>query len=559
MIKFKPAILSSFKNYNKEQFNKDIQSGIILSIIALPLSIALAVSSGLDAVQGIYTSIFLGFILALFSGSPVQIGGPTGTFLVLTLVVMNLYGFSGLFYVTIIAGIILILMGLLRLGNVIKFIPYPVMAGFKIGIGIVIFSTQVSDFLGLKEKAPSGFIDKWIYYFSNLNHVNWSSIIIGTITIIIIILWNKKFKKIPGTFIALILTTLAVVYFKIDIATLGSIQPGFKSPFSYIDFNNFTYHSEYLNLGFTLAILCAMEALLSAVVADGMTNSKHDSNMELISEGLANIGAVVFGGLPGVGAIARTATNVKNGGRTPIAAITHCLILTIILLFFTSLLQYIPLATLAGILFIVSYNMSDVRGFIDLFKAPKSDIFILITTTILTLVVDLAFAVEVSIVLACILFMKRMSDETDIDGIEYAADDVDGVKFKETLPEYSPEILIYRINGPFFFGTSEKLMDVINHIDLKHKVLIIRMRHVPVMDVTGMYSLRNIFKKCEKNNIKLILSGVKTQPLKVMKKYNFIDDIGKEYVCKDIYEAIYKANRHVGFENNINLIEKKII
>jgi sulfate permease, SulP family len=550
LSRFKPVIFKSFTNYNKNQFSKDVQSGIIISIIALPLSIALAVASGLQPEQGIYTAIFMGFTLALLSGSPVQIGGPTGTFLVITLAVMTKYGFTGLFIVTVLSSLILILMGLLGLGKIIKFIPYPVISGFKVGIAIVILLTQINDFLGIEKHIiiPTGLIDRWIFYFKNINLVNSYSVLIGIITILIIIGWSKLKSKIPGSFVALIVTSTVVFLFKLDIPTLGStftIKNGLMKPLSLLDFNLIKWDQEFLSLAVTLAILCAMEALLSAVVADGMIDTKHNSNTELISEGLANIVSVIFCGLPGVGAIARTATNVKNGGRTPVAAIVHCVILLIIILFLTPLLSYIPLATLAGILFVVSYNMSDIKSFIQLFKAPKSDIAVLWTTLILTVVVDLAYAVQVSMVLASLLFMKRMSDVTEIGHMIYEDNDKDGLNFLESLPPISESILIYRLNGPFFFGAADQFVEAMNTVHDKHRVIILRMRHVPAMDATAMHALRNIYKKCKSRGIQLILSGVQEQPFKVMDKADFIKQLGHEYVFNNINEAIEYANKIV--------------
>jgi sulfate permease, SulP family len=554
VLKLRPALLNSFKGYNRKKFRNDIQSGLIISIIALPLSIALSVASGLEPAQGIYTAIFLGFVLALLSGSPVQIGGPTGTFLVLTLLVMSKYGFTGLFVVTCIAGIILIIMGFLGIGKVIKFIPYPVVSGFKVGIAIVILSTQIKDFLGLDSsiKIPSDFISKWKVYVLNINQINIQSVIIGILTILIILTWKIINNKIPGSFVAIIITSLIVIMFNFNVQTLGNtyhVQKGFNEPFYLINFNEIVINREILSFGFSLAILCAMEALLSAVVADGMLGTKHDSNMELVAEGVANITSVIFGGLPGVGAIARTATNVKNGGTTPIAGIIHSFILVGIVLFLTPLLNYIPMATLAGILFIVCYNMSDFKSFIELFKAPKSDIAILLTTLLLTVLIDLAFAVEVSMILASLLFLKRMSEVTKFDHIIDNESALDGDLINESLPEYSNEILIYSINGPFFFGAADRFMEAMNRINAKYKVLVIRMRYVPFIDATAMHALNNIYKKCHEHNIQIILSGVNEQPLDLMEKSGFIRRISREHVKNDIYDAVNLANKLIDSYN----------
>jgi sulfate permease, SulP family len=552
MFVFKPSILTSFKGYKKEQLLKDIEAGIIVSIVALPLSIALAVASGLNPAQGIYTAIFLGLVLALTSGSPVQVGGPTGTFLILTLGVMTKFGFTGVFIVTVLSSLILILMGLLGLGKIIKYIPYPVLSGFKVGIALVILTTQIPDFLGFDaSKIPDSFLSKWGYFLTHLNNIHLQSFFLGLLTLMIIILSRKFKSKIPGSFIALILVTLLAALLHLDLPTLGSaysLKAGFVKPFTGVVWSQMVFNREIFSFAFSLAILCAMEGLLSAVVADGMMNTKHDSNTELISEGLANIVSVTLGGLPGVGAIARTATNVQNGGRTPVSALTHCIILTIIVLFFTPLLNFIPLATLAGILFIVSYDMSDWKSFVALFRAPKSDILVLLTTLILTVIIDLAFAIQVSMVLASILFMKRMSEVTNFKQLEYDEDDLDGQQFLETLPSYSNKILIYNLNGPFFFGAADRFMEVMETMGDHHQVIIIRMRHVPAMDATALHALKNMVKKCRKLHKTLILSGVQEQPLKVLTKAGFIDLIGENQLKPTIYDAIEYGNQLVNFK-----------
>lgn len=549
--RLKPKLLSVMKTYNKDQFIKDIIAGLIVAIIALPLSIALAISSGVSPEQGLYTAIIAGFFISLLGGSRVQIGGPSATFMVVVYGVVATHGTEGLLITTILAGIILILFGLFKLGSMIKYIPYPITVGFTSGIAVTIFSSQIKDFFGMEIGAvPTEFIDKWVFYFESMDKAQLLPFLIGALALIILIVWPKVNKKIPGSLIAILVTTLLVWLLKVDVQTIGSQYSDLSSSFPTPSIPTFTWKKVQVLLSpaFTIAFLCSIESLLSAVVSDGMIGSKHRSNMELVAEGVANIASGLFGGMPATGAIARTVANIKNGGRTPIAGIVHALTLLFILLFLMPLVKLIPLATLAAILIMVSYNMSEWRMFKKLLSAPKSDVIVLLATFFLTVLFDLTLAISVGMVLSSFLFMKRMTDVTDVYGLDKEMnDDSDELELlddqiKEVLSE---EILIYEINGPFFFGAAEKFLDSIQSLQGPSKVLIIRLRNVPVIDATAVHTLDLLYDNCVKSNTVLILSEISDKPYQVIKRVGLVNQIGEDQVCRHLDEAIAKAKTFI--------------
>lgn len=538
-----PKLFTCLKNYNKEMFLKDIIAGIIVAIIALPLSIALAIASGVSPEKGLITAIVGGFFVALLGGSRVQIGGPTGAFVVIVLGIITKYGIEGLIVATLMAGIILILMGVFRVGNMIKFIPYPITTGFTNGIAVIIFSTQIKDFFGMNiEKVPSEFIEKWGSYFSHLATTNYKALMIGILTILIIVLWPKVSKKIPGAFIAIIVTTLITVIFKLDINTIatqfGDIKGGI--PTFTLPKVSFSMVNELLMSAVAIALLGSIESLLSAVVSDGMIGGKHRSNMELIGQGVANICSALFGGIPVTGAIARTAANVKNGGRTPVAGIVHSITLFLMMLILMPYVKYIPMAALAGVLIVVSYNMCQWGEFKMLRKCPKSDALVFITTFLLTVIFDLVVAIEIGMLLAICLFMKRMVDITSctnlLDDENNLSDEMD----MEGL-NIPSGVNIYEINGPFFFGAADKFMQVIKAIENPPKVLILKMMNVPIIDATGYSALQGIYELCKNNGTELILMELQEKPYKILDKYGFVKEIGKEKICNDISESLHVA------------------
>lgn len=545
--RLKPKLLSVMKTYNKEQFVKDVIAGLIVAIIALPLSIALAISSGVSPEQGLYTAIIAGFFISLLGGSRVQIGGPSATFMVVVYSVVAAHGTEGLLITTILAGIILILFGLLKLGSVIKYIPYPITVGFTSGIALTIFSSQIKDFFGMNLGAiPTGFIDKWKLYFSSFDQIQWMPFMIGAIALAILIIWPKINKKIPASLISIIVTTALVALLKLDVQTIGTQYTNLSSSFPMPSIPHITWNKieTLLSSAFTIAFLCSLESLLSAVVSDGMIGSKHRSNMELVAEGVANIASGLFGGMPATGAIARTVANIKNGGRTPIAGVVHAITLLFILLFLMPLVKMIPLATLAAVLIMVSYNMSEWRMFKKLLSAPKSDVVVLLSTFFLTVLFDLTLAISVGMVLTAFLFMKRMTDVTDIQGIEMNDDAEDLELLDEELKEaLSDEILIYEINGPFFFGAADKFLDSIQSLQGPSKVLIIRLRNVPVIDATAVHALNLLHDNCQRSNTTLILSEVNDNPYKVIKRVGLVREIGRAQVCRQFDQAIERAKQ----------------
>lgn len=542
MSEFKPKLFSVMKNYTLNQFYKDVIAGIIVAIVALPLSIALAIASGVSPEKGIHTAIIAGFFISFLGGSRVQIGGPTGAFMVIVFGIIQKYGLDGLIISTIMAGIFLILMGVLRLGRFIKFIPYPITTGFTSGIALVIFTTQLKDFFGFKiDNVPADFIGKVTAYIQNFSTFNIQSILVGAFSLLVIILWPRVSKKIPGSLVAIILATILVVVFKLNVDTIGSKFGELSSqlPAPRLPSMDLNRIKELIKPAFTIAILGAIESLLSAVVADGIIGSKHKSNMELIAQGVGNIASGLFGGIPATGAIARTAANIKNGGRTPVAGMVHSIVLLLVMVLFMPYAKMVPLTALSAVLMVVAYNMCEWRSFVALFKSPKSDIFVLLTTFTLTVAIDLVVAIEAGIVMASILFMKRMSDVTMVSDISYdMTEESDEDRALNQLYIMGDDILVYEVNGPMFFGAADKFMQVVDEVQDAAKVLILSMKNVPAMDATAHRALEGLYKTCKRNETKLILSGIQEQPYSVLKKAGFLDKIGEDSLCQDCKEAI---------------------
>lgn len=547
---FQPVFFSAIKNYNKEKFFADLMSGIIVGIVALPLAIAFGIASGVSPEKGLVTAIIAGFIISFLGGSSVQIGGPTGAFIIIVYGIIQQFGIEGLAIATVMAGIMLVLMGVFKLGTIIRFIPYPIVVGFTSGIAVTIFTTQMKDLFGLTmETVPADFISKWIAYFKSFDTVNLLSLIIGLISIIVIVITPKFIKKIPGSLVAIILMTV-VSYLLRNYGGIGGLETigdrfeinaSLPAPEG-LAFNMATINS-LLPAAFTIAVLGAIESLLSATVADGVTGQRHNSNTELIAQGTANIITPFFGGIPATGAIARTMTNINNGGRTPVAGLIHAVVLLLILLFLGPLTKHIPMACLAGVLIIVSYNMSEWRTFRSLLKNSKSDVAVLLTTFLLTVIFDLTIAIEVGLLLAMLLFMKRVSDVTKIS---VTTSEIDLSKESESTHEdekltVPDKVEVYEIDGPFFFGVANKFDESMKNIGNKPKIRIIRMRKVPFMDTTGLHNLESLFRLSEKEKIRMILSGVNKQVHGVLTKSGFAEKIGEENICGDIHEALQRA------------------
>lgn len=540
MNELKPKLFEVMKGYTKEQAIKDIISGIIVAIIALPLSIALAIASGVSPEQGLYTAIIAGFFISFFGGSRVQIGGPTAAFVVIIYGIVTTYGTDGLIVATIMAGIFLCLMGIFHFGSLIKYIPYTITTGFTCGIAVTLFVGQIKDFLGLQmESVPSEFADKIVAYAKNISTTNITALLIGLLAVLILVLWPKVTDKIPGSLIAIIVTTAIVYFAKLPVNTIGSVYGELSSSFPTFQVPSISFKliQELLSPAFTIAILAGIESLLSAVVSDGMIGDTHKSNAELIGQGLGNIFSGLFGGIPATGAIARTAANVRNGGRTPIAGITHCITLTIILLVLMPLAALIPMTTLAAVLLVVAWNMADWESFFHLCKtAPKSDVIVLVATFLLTVFFDLVVAIEVGVVLASMLFMKRMAETADVKAWKYtdAPDITPGEA--EKLRDIPHSIRVFEICGPLFFAAADEILRI--QSEKSTKVIVIRMRSVPAIDASAMRSLRQLAARAKKKKITLVFSHVNEQPLSVMKKDGFIEHIGVENFHPNIVEAL---------------------
>ena len=558
---FQPRIIECLKNYGKQQFTADMMAGVIVGIVAIPLAIAFGIASGVGPTEGLITAIIAGFIISAFGGTKVQIGGPTGAFIVIIYGIIQQFGLVGLMIATILAGIMLIVMGLTKMGTIIKFVPYPVIIGFTGGIALTIFSTQMNDFFGMGiEGVPADFIEKWICYFTNITSVNWGAFAIGLLSLLIIIFTPKVSKKIPGSLVAIIIMTLVVWVLKEftdfefvnSIKTIGDLYelpsgiPAPKLPEMNLAEGETIWSviRSLMPAAFTIAMLGAIESLLSAMVADGVISDKHNSNTELIGQGIANVVVPFFGGIPATGAIARTMTNINNGGRTPVAGIVHALILLLVLLFMGPLVGLIPMPCLAAVLIIVAYNMSGWRTFVSLYKGPKSDFAVLMTTFVLTVIFDLTIAIEIGLLLAVVLFLKRTSESVEI---RHFHDEIDpnqelDIKIqseeKLTIPE---GVDVYEIDGPYFFGIANKFEEVMSRISQKPKVRIIRMRRVPFMDSTGIHNLEVLIEQSQKENVQIVLSGVNTQVRTALEKAGFNKLIPAENICSNINVALERS------------------
>ena len=540
MHELKPKLFDVMKGYSREQLIKDIISGIIVAIIALPLSIALAIASGVGPEQGLYTAIIAGFFISFFGGSRVQIGGPTAAFVVIIYGIVANYGTDGLIVATILAGIILVIMGICRFGSLIKYIPYTITTGFTCGIAVTLFVGQLKDFFGMEmESVPSEFLEKVIAYAKNIHSINLTATLIGVAAVAIMLLWAKVTDKIPGSLVAIVVTTAIAYFAKLPVNTIGSVYGQLNSAFPAFHVPSITIElvQQMISPAFTIAVLAAIESLLSAVVADGMIGDTHKSNAELIGQGLGNIFSGLFGGIPATGAIARTAANVRNGGRTPIAGITHCITLTIILLVLMPLAALIPMATLAAVLLVVAANMADWSSFFRLCKsAPKSDIIVLVITFFLTVFFDLVVAIEIGVVLAALLFMKRMAETADIKAWKYTDSPDITPGEAEKLRKIPHSISVFEICGPMFFAAADQLLGI--NSDHRTKAVVIRMRSVPAIDASAMKCLHELAERAKKKNIHLIFSHVNEQPMKVMKKDGFFELIGKENFHENIVDAL---------------------
>ena len=554
-LDFKPKIVSAIRSYDKKTFSSDLMAGIIVGIVALPLAIAFAIASGVSPEKGIITAIVAGFIISALGGSKVQIGGPTGAFIIIISGIIAQYGVQGLTIATLMAGVFLILMGVLRLGTIIKYIPYPIVVGFTSGIAVTIFTTQIKDLTGMQMSSnPSDFIEKWIAYFQNIGNIDLWSTAMGLLSIVIITLMPRISKKIPGSLIAIIVVTIVALLLKefcgVDsIETIGDrFSINAKIPEAQMPQMTWDTIKGLAGPAFTIAILGAIESLLSATVADGVTGDHHNSNTELIGQGIANLATPLFGGIPATGAIARTMTNINNGGRTPIAGIVHAAVLLLIFLFLMPLARFIPMACLAGVLVVVSYGMSGWRSFLAMLKNPKSDITVLLLTFFLTIIFDLTIAIEVGLVCACLLFMRRMSETSDVSVIYNEIDiseDADmqaGNLENLTIPK---GVEVYEINGPYFFGAGNRAEEMMQRFGNDPKVRIIRMRKVPFIDSTGLHNLENLCLMSKKENVQIVLSGVNPKVEAVLVKNGFIELLGRENICNHIDIALARASEIV--------------
>lgn len=567
---FSPKLLSSLRSYNKERFVQDLIAGMIVAVVAIPLAIAFGISSGVGPTEGLVTAIIAGFIISAFGGSKVQIGGPTGAFIVIIYGIIQQHGLAGLLIATIMAGILLIFMGLFKLGNVIKFVPYPVIVGFTAGIAVTIFSTQMNDLFGMGiQDAPADFIHKWICYFEHWRDINWWAFAVGIASLLIIIFSTKINKKIPGSLVAIVLMTLVVWLLRefggiTSITTIGdlyTLPSGMPAP--HLPALNLAEGETWLNLvqdlfpsAFTIAMLGAIESLLSAMVADGVIGDKHNSNTELIAQGIANVVTPFFGGIPATGAIARTMANINNGGRTPVAGIVHAAMLLLVLLCFGPLVGMIPMACLAGVLIVVSYNMSGWRSFVWLAKAPKSDFIVMLVTFILTVIFDLTIAIEVGLLLAVILFLKRTNEATVIRSF---SDEIDPTHQNDIRLHGNdleklhipPHTEVYEIDGPYFFGIANKFDELSQRMGSEgQKVRILRMRKVSFMDSTGIHNLEQLYLRSKRCGMTLVLSGVNEHVYRTLEKSGLVDMIGKENVRNHINGALARAEELVKGADN---------
>jgi SulP family sulfate permease len=566
-LDFKPKIVSAIKNYNRQTLMADVMAGLIVGIVALPLAIAFGIASGVSPEKGIITAIVAGLFISLFGGSKVQIGGPTGAFIVIVYGIIEQYGIQGLTIATLMAGVFLIVLGVLRLGTIIKYIPYPIVVGFTSGIAVTIFTTQVKDLLGMQmDQVPSDFVEKWGAYIYNIGNIDPWSALVGIVSVVLIAVWPQlarlfrlsPLKALPGSLVAIILMTVAVLLLKqyAGITTIETIGDRFSInstlPGAVVPELSWETIKGLVGPAVTIAVLGAIESLLSATVADGVIGDHHNSNTELIGQGIANIASPLFGGIPATGAIARTMTNINNGGRTPVAGIVHAVVLLLIFLFLMPLAQYIPMACLAGVLVVVSYGMSGWRSFLAMTRNPKSDVTVLLLTFFLTIIFDLTVAIEFGLICACLLFMRRMSETTDVKAIYDEIDlneDADmerGNLEHLTIPE---NVEVYEINGPYFFGAGNRFEDIMARYGSRPKVRIIRMRKVPFIDSTGLHNLENMCLMSQKENITVVLSGVNAKVDAVLRRNNFEQLLGTENICNHIDLALARAREIVAAQS----------
>lgn len=542
MSNLKPMLLTALKSYDKSQFVKDVTAGIIVAIIALPLSIALALASGVGPEAGIFTAIVAGFVISALGGSSVQIAGPTAAFATIVAGIVARDGMDGLVIATVLAGVFLILMGICRFGSLIKFIPYTITTGFTSGIAVTIVIGQLKDFFGVtypEGVRPIETMEKLAAFLENVGTVNPAALIVGAVSLAILIISPYIFKKIPGSLIAVIVGIFMVKFLPLKVSTIGNLYTISNAlPSFHLPAVNFEIVQAAIPNAFTIAILAAIESLLSCVVADGMINGKHRSDMELVAQGAGNIASALFGGIPATGAIARTAANIKNGGRTSVAGMVHSITLVIVLVVLMPYAGMIPMPTIAAILFIVAYNMCQWRTFLQLVKtAPKSDILVLVVTFVLTVVFDLVVAIEIGMIIACLLFIKRMSEETKAESWVYTDDDT--VAVNENLRMLPAAIRVYEVSGPLFFGASDAIEHII--VEESAKCLVLRMRAVPALDSTAMNALTALTKTCESKGVTIVFSHVNEQPMKAMKKAGFTELVGAENFCPNITAALERA------------------
>jgi SulP family sulfate permease len=544
-VKRVPESIIALRGYTRTQAIRDVTAGVIVGIVALPLAIAFAIASGLSPEYGLYTAIVAGFLISALGGSRVQIGGPTGAFVVIVYGIVQQHGVAGLTLATMMAGVILIIMGVVRLGAAIKFIPFPVTTGFTAGIAVVIASSQVSELLGLRidGAVPAAFVEKWAVYAAHIGTFDPAAVGVALAALAILVLWPKVSRKVPAPFVVIVACALGVRLLGLDVETIGTrfgtLSMGLPVP----QLPHITYGlvRELMAPAFTIALLAAVESLLSAVVADGMIGTRHRSNVELVGQGMANVIAPLFGGMPATGAIARTATNVRSGGRTPVAGMVHAVVLLLIGIFFGRLVGYIPLAALAAILLVVAYHMSDWRTFVGEFSGPRSDVAVLLTTFTLTVAVDLTIAIEAGMVLAAFLFMRRMSEVTNISAISSEFADEERAAQGGDVPPLPPGVIVYEINGPFFFGAAEKFRETVGEIAATPRVLILRMRNVPAIDSTAMNALRELIRRSRKGGTRVMIAEIHAQPMIALGRSYLLDEIGEENLFGTVAEAVAAA------------------
>ncbi|PKL85369.1 MAG: sodium-independent anion transporter [Ignavibacteriae bacterium HGW-Ignavibacteriae-1] len=544
---FKPKLFTQLKGYDKETFFADANAGLIVGIVAIPLAIAFAIASGVSPEQGLITAVIAGFLISFFGGSRVQIGGPTGAFVILVYGIVREYGQEGLIVATFMAGIILVIMGLAKFGSIIKFVPYPVIVGFTSGIGVVIFSTQINDFFGMGiDDLPANFIEKWTIYLEHFAGFNFTATALGLSSLIFLILWRKIKTKVPGSIIVIIVSTLVAYFFNLPVETIGSKFGEFNASLPMPSFVNINFEliQKMILPATTIAVLCAIESLLSAVVADGMIGGRHRSNTELVAQGIANVGSAMFGGIPATGAIARTVTNIKSGAKTPVAGIIHSIVLLLILLFLGEYALMIPMTALAAILIVISYNMFEWKSFAGIFKNPRSDLIVMLTTFGLTVIFDLTLAIEIGMLMSVFLFMRRMSLVSNVGIITRELSDApdnpdDFAIDQRMIPE---GVLVYEINGPFFFGAANKFKESLSTYKVKPKIIIIRMRNVPAIDSTGIHFLEELHRDVTKSGTHVVFSGMHAQPYRALEQMGFLKKVDEKDICANVDIALARAS-----------------